>query len=189
MDQPATVPSLLAKWRQGDQAALDELLPLLYQELRSIARRHLHAERANHTLESRALVHEAYLRLSQGGPPDVENRSHFLAILSRIMRHVLVDHARQQRAGKRNGGCRVDIEAALETPAPRDVDVIAVDYALSALATLDQRQSEIVELRFFGGLSIEETATVIGMSPATVKREWVTARAWLSRELDRNRIA
>ena len=151
MDQPATVPYLLAKWQQGDPAALDELLPLLYQELRAIARRHLQAERANHTLESRALVHEAYLRLSRSSPVDVENRSHFLGILSRLMRHVLVDHARQQRAEKRSGGCRVEIEAALEAPAPRDVDVIAVDDALCALATLDQRQSEIVELRFFGG--------------------------------------
>ena len=189
MDEPATIPHLLTKWRQGDPAALDALLPLLYQELRAIARRHLRGERANHTLESRALVHEAYLRLSNSEPAEVENRSHFLGILSRLMRHVLVDHARQQRAEKRDGGCRVELEVALDLPVPRDVDVIAVDDALATLATLDARQSEIVELRFFGGLSIEETAAVVGLSAATVKREWVTARAWLSRELDRSGAA
>lgn len=189
MEVSAAVLDLLAQWRNGDPDALPRLLPLLYQELRSIARRHLRAERAGHTLESRALVHEAYLRLFKGGPVDAENRSHFLGIVSRVMRQVLVDHARQQLAAKRDGGCRVELETALELPAAKDVDVIAVDDALTTLATLDARQSEIVELRFFGGLSIEDTATAVGLSPATVKREWVTARAWLSRELDRNTVA
>lgn len=181
-----TVATLLARWRAGDGAALSQLLPLVYDELRSVARNHLRKERQGHTLESQALVHEAYLRLFEQSPDFVAQRTHFVGIASRLMRQVLVDHARRQHAAKRDAGLRVEFEAALELPVPADVDVLALDEALKELAVLDERQSNIVELRFFGGLSIEETAEAVGLSPATVKREWVTARAWLVRELAAN---
>jgi RNA polymerase sigma factor (TIGR02999 family) len=177
------VVELLASWKSGDKAALQQLVPLLYAELREVARQHLRQERSGHTLESRALVHEAYLRLVDQGPAFMENRSHFIGIASRLMRQVLVDHARRQRAAKRDGGFRMELDAALDVPSRQDIDIIALDDALNSLAALDERQSQIVEMRFFGGLSIEDTARVIGLSPATVKREWVTARAWLTREL------
>ena len=180
------VTALLARWRGGDAAAYERLLPLLYGELRAVARRHMRREREDHTLESRALVHEAYLRIAGQGPFDLRDRTHFLATASHVMRQVLVDHARSRQAAKRDGGLRVGIEAALGIAAPEGLDVVVVDEALKALALLDARQAQIVELRFFAGLSIEEAAAALGLSAATVKREWATARAWLARELERH---
>lgn len=187
MDAPtARIRELLALWHSGESGAYQRLVPLLYDELRSVARRHLGQERAGHTLESRALVHEAYLRIAEQGPFDLAGRTRFLATASHVMRQVLVDHARARRAAKRDGGVRVELEEALQLAAPEGVDVLAVDEALTALAALDARQAHIVELRYFGGLSIEEAASALGLSPATVKREWSTARAWLARELERH---
>jgi RNA polymerase sigma factor (TIGR02999 family) len=177
------VSDLLGRWKSGDREALQRLVPLLYRELRQVAHRHLRNERRGNTLQSTALVHEAYLRLVDQGPAFMGNRNHFIAIASRLMRQILVDHAREKRAAKRDGGVRIEFEAVLNIPARHEVDVIALDDALNELAKLDARQCQIVELRFFGGLSIEDTAAFIGISSATVKREWVTARAWLTREL------
>lgn len=179
------VSALLMKWRAGDQEALQALIPLLYQELRRIAQHHLQQERPDHTLQSTALVHEAYLRLTTQGPSYIEHRAHFLAVASRLMRQILVDHARGHRAAKRDGGFKVELNGAMSAQKPQSVDLIALDDALNELAKLDPQQSRIVELRFFGGLSIDETAEIVGVSPTTVKREWATARAWLRREVRR----
>jgi RNA polymerase sigma factor (TIGR02999 family) len=177
------VTDLLGRWQGGDREALQQLVPLLYHELRQVAHRHLRKERFGDTLQSTALVHEAYLRLVNQGPAFMENRRHFVGIASRLMRQILVDHAREQLAAKRDGGLRIELDEELIAPSKHDVDVIALDDALNELATLDARQCHIVELRFFGGLSVEDTAKIIGISPATVKREWSTARVWLTREL------
>jgi RNA polymerase sigma factor (TIGR02999 family) len=179
------VSALLGRWRAGDQQALQVLIPLVYEELRRIARHHLRQERPDHTLQSTALVHEAYLKLMNQGPPDVENQAHFLAVSSRLMRQILVDHARRHRAAKRGGGLKLELKDVMASQEVQDIDVIALDHALSQLASLDPQQSRIVEMRFFGGLSIEDTAEVIGISRTTVKREWATARAWLLREMSR----
>jgi RNA polymerase sigma factor (TIGR02999 family) len=176
------VSALLMKWRAGDQEALQALMPLVYQELRRIAQHHLQQERPDHTLQSTALVHEAYLRLMKQGPVEIEHRPHFLAVASRLMRQILVDHARGHRAAKRGGGFKLEVNDAMSAQKAQSVDLIALDDALNNLAKLDPQQSRIVELRFFGGLSIEETAEIVGVSPTTVKREWATARAWLRRE-------
>ena len=183
LSQP--VSALLGKWRAGDQEALQVLIPLVYEELRRIAQRHLRRERQDHTLQSTALVHEAYLRLMKQGPAEVENRAHFLAVASQLMRQILVDHARRHRAAKRGGGLKLELEDAMALQEAQNIDLIALDHALNELGRLDPRQSRIVEMRFFGGLSIEDAAEVIGVSPATVKREWATARAWLLREMNR----
>jgi RNA polymerase sigma factor (TIGR02999 family) len=160
------------------------LIPLVYEELRRVARRHLGRERPNHTLQSSALVHEAYLRLVENVQPQWQNRAHFFGVAAQVMRHLLVDHARNCRAAKRGGGApRITLDAEIALPQKREVDLEALDDALHRLAKLDLQQSQMIELRFFGGLSIEETAIVLGISPATVKREWATARAWLQREL------
>ena len=162
---------------------LESLIPLVYDELRRLARYHLGRERSDHTLQSTALVHEAYLRLSAQNL-QVENRAHFVAVASQLMRQILVDYARRHRAGKRGGAaCRVTLDERIALPQTQSVDVLALDEALNGLARLDQQQSRIVELRFFGGLSIEETSAVLGVSPATVKRDWATARVWLHREI------
>jgi RNA polymerase sigma factor (TIGR02999 family) len=179
------VSALLGRWRAGDQQALQVLIPLVYEEPRRIARHHLRQERPDHTLQSTALVHEAYLKLMNQGPPEVENRAHFLAVSSRLMRQILVDHARRHRAAKRGGGLKLELKDVMASQKVQDIDVIALDHALSQLASLDPQQSRIVEMRFFGGLSIEDTAEVIGISRTTVKREWATARAWLLREMSR----
>lgn len=181
--QPVSV--LLGKWRAGDQEALQVLIPLVYEELRRIAEHHLRRERPDHTLQSTALVHEAYLRLNKQAPAEVENRAHFLAVASQLMRQILVDHARKHRAAKRGGGLKLELEDAMAVQKMRNIDLIALDHALNELARLDPQQSRIVEMRFFGGLSIEDTAEVIGVSRTTVKREWATARAWLLREMGR----
>jgi RNA polymerase sigma factor (TIGR02999 family) len=160
------------------------LIPLVYDELRRLARRHLRRERPDHTLQSAAVVNEAYLRLTRQKPPEWQSRAHFFAVAAQMMRHILVDHARNRRAAKRGAGApRLTLSADIALPREREVDVVALDDALNQLAALDLQQSRVVELRFFGGLSIEETALVLGVSPATVKREWATARAWLHREI------
>jgi RNA polymerase sigma factor (TIGR02999 family) len=182
-----TVTDLLRAWAAGDQAALDELLPLVYDELRRQARRYMRAQPSGHTLQTTALVHEAYLRLVGQSHVDWQSRAHFLGVASKAMRSILVDHARARRAAKRGGTARaVTLDEAGGVPdagSQRGVDVLALDEALARLAELDLRKSQLVELRYFGGLGIEEAAVVLGVSPATVKREWTTARAWLRREL------
>jgi RNA polymerase sigma factor (TIGR02999 family) len=177
------VSALPSKWRSGDQQAFQVLLSLVYQELRRIAQYHLKQERPDHTLQSTALVHEAYLRLMKQDPAEFANRAHFMGVASRLMRQILVDHARGHRAAKRGGGLKLELTDAMSVQKPQNVDLIALDDALNGLARLDSQQSRIVELRFFGGLSIEETAEIIGISRTTVKREWATARAWLRREV------
>jgi RNA polymerase sigma factor (TIGR02999 family) len=182
---PQPVSALLSKWRAGDQEALQVLIPLVYGELRRITQHHLKQERCDHTLQGTALVHEAYLRLMKQGPAEIENRAHFMAVASRLMRQILVDHARGHRAAKRGGGLKLELQEGMALEKAQDLDLIALDNALSELGGLDPQQSRIVEMRFFGGLSIEDTAEVIGVSRTTVKREWATARAWLLRELGR----
>jgi RNA polymerase sigma factor (TIGR02999 family) len=183
------VTELLIRWRGGDKAALDALMPLVYGELRRIARRHLSAERSDHTLQSTALVHEAYVRLAHQDLPQWHNRAHFFAVAAQLMRQILVDYARSHRAAKRGaGGCKLTLDGASDIPLMTDVDVIALDDALKTLAQMDQEQSRVVELKFFGGLSVRETAEVLSISPSTVERYWMSARAWLFRELDRSAV-
>lgn len=180
------VTSLLLRWRGGDKAALDALMPLVYDELRRLARHYLQRERADHTLQSTALVHEAYARLIGQNSPDWQNRAHFFGVAAQLMRQILVDYARSHRAAKRGGSvCKLPLDDADSHASKADIDVIALDDALQSLAKLDPQQSRVVELRFFAGLSIEDTSEVLGLSPSTVKRDWNTARVWLYRELDR----
>jgi len=181
----SNVTRLLLQWSEGDTAAREALIPLVYGELRRIARQCLASQRPGHTLQSTALVHEAYLRLVDHSSVHWENRVHFFAVAAQLMRRILVDHARRQRAAKRGGGnLTLVLDEAVAPPARRAVDLIALDDALNGLAALDSRQSQIVELRFFGGLSIEDTSQLLDISPATVKREWVTARAWLYQQVN-----
>jgi RNA polymerase sigma factor (TIGR02999 family) len=174
---------LLTKWRSGSSQALEDLLPMVYEELRRAARAHLRGERANHTLQTTALIHEAYLRLVGSENLNLRNENHFVALASRVMRQVLVDHARNHLTAKRDGGIRVAVGEALQFQTT-DVDLLAIDEALTRLGRMDEQQAQVVELRFFGGLSIDETSQALNISPATVKRDWSTARAWLRRELD-----
>ena len=175
---------LLKRWRQGDRDALERLMPLVYEELRRIARHYLRSERPGHTLESTALVHEAFLRLIDQRNVQWQNRAHFFGIASQMMRRILVDHARKRHAAKRDAVLtRLSMAERVIPAAEREPDLLALDQAIEALAALDADQSRIVELRYFGGLTIEETAEVMGISPATVKREWATARLWLKREI------
>jgi len=180
------VTELLAKWRAGDQEVLDALVPLVYNELRKAAHRYLRNERPAHTLQSTALVHEAYLRLRRQEVQEFENRAHFLAISAQLMRQILVEYARGRNAAKRNAGYRVVLDDTVNLFKARSVDLVALDDALKELARLDPRQSRVVELRFFGGLSTEETAAVLGISSATVKRDWSTARIWLRHQMTRS---
>jgi RNA polymerase sigma-70 factor (ECF subfamily) len=173
------------RWKAGDPQALEALVPIVYKELREIARRQLRRERPGHTLQSAALVHEAYMRLLDQRPFDTENRSHFLAVASRLMRQILVDHARSHGAAKRGADRRVDLDTSMILPQVRGTDVIALDDALRDLSNLDEQQGRVVELRFFGGLSTEEIAEVLGVSPSTVKRDWNVAKAWLTRAMKR----
>lgn len=179
------VSELLVQWKAGDQQALERLVPLLYKELREIARHHLQRERPGHTLQSAALVHEAYLRLLDQKPFDTENRKHFLAVASRLMRQILVDYARSHGAAKRGADLKVELDPALVVADEPCVDMIALDHALNQLGRLDEQQIRIVEMRFFGGLSIDEIGEVLGISRSTVKREWNVAKAWLAREIKR----
>jgi RNA polymerase sigma factor (TIGR02999 family) len=185
---PADLTSLLQSWQEGDRAALDRVIPVVYQELRSLAARHLSSERPGHTLQATALVHEAYLRLAGQQHPDWKNRAYFFGAVATIMRRILVDHARRRARDKRGGGVAViPLEQAPEPvgPVPLDngVDVEALDRALDKLAALDARQARIVELRYFSGMTIEEIAGVMAISSGTIKRDWVVARAWLFAEL------
>jgi RNA polymerase sigma factor (TIGR02999 family) len=178
---------LLERWRSGDHAALDALMPVVYQELRDLAKHYLRKESPNHTLQSTALVHEAYVRLAGQKTPDWQGRTHFYGVAARLMRQILVDHARRRDAVKRGGDAvTLSLDERLVGGGPQNLDILALDEALSRLAELSPQQSEIVELRFFSGLSIEETSEVLGVSSGTVKRGWTTARAWLFREMDRS---
>jgi len=180
------VTKLLVQWSRGDPEALDALMPLVYEELRRVARYYLKQEKQSHTLSSTALVHEAYLRLINQKEVTWQNRAHFFGVAAQMMRRILVDHARRHGYAKRGGGAlTLALEEALATPQRRELSLVALDDALDSLAKLDDRQSRMVELRFFGGLSIEETSEVLGVSVPTVKREWASARAWLFREISR----
>jgi RNA polymerase sigma factor (TIGR02999 family) len=175
---------LLVDWGNGDSQALDKLTPLVYQELKRLASRYLRRERQEHTLQSTALVHEAWLRLIDQKQVHWQNRAQFFGIAAEMIRRILIDHARNRQAVKRgDGAIKLTLDDALATPDRRDLDLVALDDALRDLAKLDSQQSRLVELRFFAGLSVEESAEVLGVSPATVKREWATAKAWLYREL------
>jgi RNA polymerase sigma factor (TIGR02999 family) len=178
---------LLADWGQGNEEAREALIPVVYEELRRLARRHLWRERPDHTLQSAALVNEAYLRLVRQEAPQWHNRAHFFGVAAQLMRHILVDHARNRRAAKRGAGApRLAVDPELAPAQKSELDLVALDDALTRLGALDSQQGRLIELRFFGGLSIEETAVVMGVSPATVKREWATARAWLRREMKKD---
>lgn len=197
LQEPGEVTRLLKRWTEGDASAIDALWPLVYEDLRRLARRQLANERGDHTLQRTALVNEAFIRLSGQSSIEWLNREQFLSLAAKIMRHVLVDYARQRGAQRRGGGAARlsihDTQAALEVDqaqaqaqgvfADDGVDVVAIDSALQRLEKVDAPQSRIVELRYFGGLTLEETASVVGISLASVKREWVMARAWLKREL------
>jgi len=184
-DGPAPdVTQLLSQWSRGDHAALEALMPLVYGELRRLASAYLRRERPNHTLQSTALVHEAFMRLIEQQDVQWKSRAHFYGIAAQMIRRILVDYARAQHAEKRGSGAiKLELDEALAVPQDAGLDVVELSDALERLAGYDPRLSRIVELRFFAGLSIEETAEVTGLSPATVKREWVSARAWLFREL------
>jgi RNA polymerase sigma factor (TIGR02999 family) len=191
-DRPVT--RLLLQWSGGNEAALGELTSLLYRELRSLAQRHLRRERANHTIQRTALVHEAFVRLINQQSVDWRSRGHFFALASTLMRRILVDHARARLSSKRGGG--QPVESLEEIPdglvladegSDTDEDLTAIDAALTRLAAVDDRQVQIVQMRYFGGLTIEETAQALDISEATVKREWTLARAWLKRELSKGR--
>jgi len=184
--KPQNVTELLVGWSEGNKEALDALLPLVYEELRRQAARYLRKENPGHTLQTTALIHEAYLRLIDQKHVRWQNRAHFFGIAAQLMRRILVDHARSKKRAKRGGSdIKVSLsEATLKTPA-QDLDIVALDEALQRLAKMDEQQSRIVELRFFSGLSVEETAEVLSISPATVKRDWSMAKAWLHREITR----
>jgi RNA polymerase sigma factor (TIGR02999 family) len=181
------VTDLLVAWREGDRAALDRLVPLVHAELRRIAQNRLRGERPNHTLQPTALVNEAYLRLVDLTRVQWQNRAQFFAVAARLMRRVLVDAARELHAAKRGGGAlRVTFDEALAVARGADHDLMVLDEALQALANEDPRKSQVIELRFFGGLSVEETASALGMSSDSVTRDWKFAKAWLRRQLDRD---
>ena len=184
METVRSVTALLADWSRGDSSALDQLLPLVYAELRRIAARQLRAERANHTLQPTALVHEVYLRLVDQREVDWQSRAHFLGVAARVMRRILVDHARRHGARKRGDGIQcMSIDDAMELAAAQDMPVLTLDLALARLEAIDPELAKIVELRAFGGLTIDEAAHVLNVSPSTAKRDWRTAKAWLNREL------
>lgn len=176
---------LLADWQKGDQKALEALVPLVYKELHGLAHHYLRGERPDHTLQTTALINEAYLRLVEQGPFQTQNRGHFVALAATLMRQILVDYARNHRAAKRGNDCKVRLHDEVDAIINEDMDVLALDSALKRLAERDPQQSKIVELRFFAGLTVEETAALLEISPATVKRDWSMARAWLSRQIKR----
>ena len=184
MGDTSEITALLDEWSRGNARALDQLLPLVYQELRGIAKRQLRRERDGHTLQPTALVHEAYLRLVDQRQVDWRSRAHFFGVAAQVMRRILVDDARRHNALKRGDGVqRVSIVAALDTPGRDQISVLALDDALGRLESVDRGLARIVELRAFGGLTVEEAAQVLKVSPSTAKREWRTAKAWLAREL------
>ena len=184
-DPPEAVTELLARWQDGDKDALDRLIPLVYGELRAIAGRYLSHESPGHVLQSTALVHEAFVKLAGQHSVQWQNRAHFFGIAAQMMRRILVDHARTQQRLKRGGaGHTLSLDTSMDVPGTeRDLSLLALDDALTALAAIDARGARVVELRFFSGLTVEETAEVLGTSPGTVKRDWHAARAWLFREM------
>ncbi|HEX2271677.1 MAG TPA: sigma-70 family RNA polymerase sigma factor [Pyrinomonadaceae bacterium] len=179
------VTELLVAWSEGDRSALDELMPVVYDELRRLARNYLSRERPDHTLQTTALVHEAYLRLIDQRSVNWQNRSQFFGIAAQMMRRILINHAKDRQAQKRQGyATKVSLDEAVSFFEKREVDLMALDEALNNLAALDPQQTQIVELRFFGGLTIEEVSEVLDISPATTKREWDSAKLWLRRQLN-----
>jgi RNA polymerase sigma factor (TIGR02999 family) len=183
---PQEVTQLLVAWRNGDQNARDELMPLVYQELHGLAHQYMSRERPGHTLQTSALVNEAFLRLADQRDVQWQNRAHFIGIAGQMMRRILVDYARNRGYAKRGGGAvQVSLDEELIVSNERTAAIVALDDALQKLAGLDERKSRLVELRFFGGLSIEETAEVLGVSPGTVMRDWTLAKAWLRREMSK----
>jgi RNA polymerase sigma factor (TIGR02999 family) len=182
-DSSGEVTRLLKEWKSGDQNALAALIPVVHQELRRLASYHLRAERPDHTLQSTALVNEAFMRLLGSEPAELRNRSHFIAVASRLMRQILVDYARARSAQKRDGGDRIVLDGEIDLPITKDADLMALDMALDALGRIDDRQAKIVEMKFFGGLSEPEISEVLGVSRATVTRDWSTARVWLHRQM------
>lgn len=185
MEGSPSVTQMLRQWSEGDQAILDKLMPLVYEELRRMAARSLRKERQGHTLQTTALIHEAYLKLIDQRDAKWQNRAHFFAIAAQAMRRILVDHARERHREKRGGGAEnlpID-EAAFVASKEKSVDLIALDEALTRLAKFDERQAKVVELRYFSGLDIDETAEVLGISNATVRRDWNIAKAWLRQEI------
>jgi RNA polymerase sigma factor (TIGR02999 family) len=184
---PQQVTQLLVAWNGGDRAALEKLIPLVHEELRRLAHHYMGGEGPGNTLQTSALVNEAYLRLADQTNPHWQNRAHFFAISAHLMRQILVDYARRRRSRKRGGDARhVGLDEVIIVSEGRAANVVALDDALKSLAEIDRRQSQIVELRFFGGLSIEETAEVLKVSPGTVMRDWTFAKAWLRREITRD---
>jgi RNA polymerase sigma factor (TIGR02999 family) len=182
------VTQLLIDWSKGDKAAFDRLIPVVHAELRRLARNYMARENPGHTLQTSALINEAYIRLVDQQSVPWQNRAHFFGVAAQVMRHILIDHARSHRFAKRGGGARkVPLEEALAITDQRADELIAMDDALTYLATLDPRKSKLIELRFFGGLSIEETAEAMEVSPITVTREWRSAKAWLHREMSKTR--
>lgn len=183
---PPNVTELLQAWSGGDESALEKLIPLVYDELRRLAKRYIGRERPGHTLQTTALVNEAYLRLIDAQQVQWQNRAHFFAISAQLMRRILVDFARSKRFAKRGGETvQVSLAEAVLMPQERDADLVALDEAMAELAKVDERKSRVVELRFFGGLSVEETAEVLKVSAETVMRDWKVAKVWLLRELKR----
>jgi RNA polymerase sigma-70 factor (ECF subfamily) len=181
------VTGLLIDWSKGDQEALNKLMPLVYDELHRLARRYLRNERPGHTLQTTALVHEAYLKLVDQTNTSWQNRVQFFSAAAQVMRHVLVDYARSRRAFKRGGDyCRLSLDEAVISSEEKDPDLLTLNEALNGLAALDSQQSRVVELRVFGGLTVEETAEALGVSPRTVKREWSMAKAWLHKQMRNN---
>ena len=185
MTSPQDLTQLLINWRNGDKEALDQMTPALYEELRRLARFFLANERPDHTLQPTALVHEAYIRLIRQHAVDWRNRAHFLGVAATMMRRILINHAQARLAAKRLGQAQpVALDDALGLSTPASIDVLELNQVLEQLTELDPQQGRVVELRYFGGLTVEETAEVLGISPATVKREWSTARLWLLHKIE-----
>jgi RNA polymerase sigma-70 factor (ECF subfamily) len=182
---PQEVTQLLVDWRGGDHSALDKLMLLVYDELHTLARRYMKRERGDHTLQTTALVNEAYLKLVGRQSTDWQNRAHFFGVAAQVMRHLLIDHARSRRYARRGGsGVRITLDETIAASPGESVDLLALNEVLDRLDAIDERKRRIVELRYFSGLSVEETAEVLGISAITVKREWLKAKAWLYRELN-----
>ena len=190
MQQAGEITGIPAGWREGDHEALDRLLPLIYTELHRLARRHLSRERKDHSMQPSSLVQEAFLRLLPRADAGWRNRAHFFAVASQVMRHILVDYARERHRTKRGGAAvHIPVDAAVVLSSDQVEEIVAVDLALQRLANTDKRKAKVFEMRFFGGLSVEETAEVLGVAPNTVIRDWNFARAWLRRELSGGRIS